>query len=53
MRTVTRIVRSLQMFLRDGSFTETANTFLRGASVGSWNRASGPNVQRHVLVLPL
>ena len=34
-----RTVRSLQMFNRDGSMTETANTFLRGISVGTWTRA--------------
>jgi len=34
-----RTVRSLQMFSRDGSLTETANTFLRGSSVGVWNHA--------------
>ena len=32
-----RAVRSLQMFSHDGSFTETANTFLRGSSLGSWD----------------
>ncbi len=36
---VIRTVHSLQMFSRDGSFTETANTFLRGSSVGAWNYA--------------
>ena len=36
-----RTVRSLQMFNHDGSFTETANTFLRGSSVGSWAHAGG------------
>ena len=36
-----RTVRSLQMFSRDGSFTETANTFLRGSSLGSWSHAEG------------
>jgi len=35
---VIRTVRSLQMFNRDGSMQETANTFLRGISVGAWNR---------------
>jgi hypothetical protein len=34
-----RTVRTLQVFSRDGSFTETANTFLRGSSVGVWNHA--------------
>ncbi|KAA6460179.1 hypothetical protein DYQ86_14115 [Acidobacteria bacterium AB60] len=33
-----RKVRSLQMYSHDGSFTETANTFLRGSSLGSWTR---------------
>lgn len=36
---VIRNVRSLQMFSHDGSFTETANTFLRGSSLGSWDHA--------------
>jgi hypothetical protein len=36
-----RTVRSLQMFSHDGSFTETANTFLRGSSLGSWDRNGG------------
>ncbi|HLN03431.1 MAG TPA: hypothetical protein VK335_29335 [Bryobacteraceae bacterium] len=35
-----RTVRSIQGFLHDGSLTETANTFLRGASVGAWSRNS-------------
>jgi hypothetical protein len=34
---IIRTVRSLQMFSHDGSFTETANTFLRGSSLGSWS----------------
>ena len=34
-----RTVRSLQMFSHDGSLTETANTFLRGSSLGTWARA--------------
>jgi hypothetical protein len=38
---VIRTVRSLQMFSHDGSFTETANTFLRGSSLGSWARSGG------------
>jgi len=33
-----RTVRSIQGFNHDGSFTETANTFLRGQSVGAWSR---------------
>jgi len=37
-----RTVRSMQMFLQDGSFTESANTAARGISVGSWMRVSGP-----------
>ena len=36
-----RTVRSLQMFSHDGSFTETANTFLRGSSLGNWERKGG------------
>ena len=34
-----RTVRSLQMYSHDGSFTETANTFLRGSSLGVWDHA--------------
>jgi uncharacterized lipoprotein NlpE involved in copper resistance len=34
-----RTVRSLQMYSLDGSFSETANTFLRGSSVGKWDHA--------------
>ena len=33
-----RTVHSLQLFSRDGSFSETANTFLRGSSEGVWNQ---------------
>lgn len=36
-----RTVRALQMYSHDGSFTETANTFLRGSSLGSWTHAQG------------
>ena len=36
-----RTVRSLQMFSHDGSMTETANTNLRGSSVGAWYHAYG------------
>lgn len=36
-----RTVSSLQMFSHDGSFTETANTFLRGSSLGKWDHAYG------------
>ncbi len=36
-----RTVRSLQMYSHDGSFTETANTFLRGSSLGSWSHSEG------------
>lgn len=35
---VIRTVRALQLFSRDGSFSETAGTYLRGSSVGSWDR---------------
>ena len=38
-----RNVRALQMFSQDGSFTETANTYLRGSSLGRWDHA-GANV---------
>ncbi len=34
-----RTVNSLQMFSHDGSFTETANTYLRGSSLGKWDHA--------------
>ena len=33
-----RTVRALQLFSRDGSFSETAGTYLRGSSVGTWSR---------------
>ena len=36
-----RTVRSLQMFNQDGTISETANTFLRGSSVGVWAHAGG------------
>lgn len=32
-----RTVRALQLFSRDGSFSETASTYLRGSSVGTWS----------------
>src|SRR5690348_9222616 len=32
-----RTVRSIQGFQHSGAFTETANTFLRGSSIGVWN----------------
>jgi hypothetical protein len=32
-----RTLRSIQLFQPDGSFAETANTFLRGSSEGVWN----------------
>ena len=38
---VIRVVNSLQMFGRDGSETETANTASRGISVGVWSNAGG------------
>jgi hypothetical protein len=38
-----RTVHSLQNFSPDGTFAETANTFMRGSSVGVWNRSdAGP-----------
>jgi hypothetical protein len=38
---VIRNVRSIQGFSHDGSFTETANSSLRGSSVGTWNHDGG------------
>jgi hypothetical protein len=38
-----RIVRSLQMFIGDGSFTETANTAARGSSLGAWRHTEAQN----------
>lgn len=38
---IIRVVNSLQMFGRDGSETETANTASRGISVGVWTNAGG------------
>lgn len=35
-----RTVRALQMFSEDGSFTETANTYLRGSSLGRWDHVN-------------
>jgi hypothetical protein len=35
-----RDVRALQMFSHDGSFSETANTYLRGSSLGKWDHVS-------------
>ena len=35
---VIRTVHSLQLYSRDGSLNETANTFLRGSSVGVWTQ---------------
>jgi hypothetical protein len=32
-----RTVRAIQGFSHDGTFSETANTYLRGSSVGTWN----------------
>jgi hypothetical protein len=38
-----RTVHSLQNFSPDGTFSETANTLLRGSSVGVWSRSqAGP-----------
>lgn len=36
-----RTVRALQMFSEDGSFTETASTYLRGSSLGRWDHVDG------------
>ena len=38
-----RTVRSLQMFIHDGSVTETANTAARGSSLGNWRHTEGQN----------
>ena len=38
-----RVVRAIQGFSHDGSFTETASTYLRGSSVGTWNHNGGEN----------
>ena len=38
-----RTVRSLQMFIHDGSVTETANTAARGSSLGNWRHIEGQN----------
>jgi len=38
-----RTVRAIQGFSHDGSFTETASTYLRGSSIGTWNHEGGQN----------
>lgn len=38
-----RTVRAIQGFSHDGSFTETASTYLRGSSIGTWNHDGGQN----------
>ena len=38
-----RTVRAIQGFSHDGSFTETASTYLRGSSIGIWNHDDGDN----------
>ncbi len=40
---VIRNVRAIQGFSHDGSFTETASTYLRGSSIGTWNHDGGEN----------
>jgi len=40
-----RTVESLQMFSQDGSVNETANTFLRGSSVGVWAHSGADKYQ--------
>ena len=40
-----RTVESLQMFSHDGTVNETANTFLRGSSVGVWSHAGADKYQ--------
>jgi hypothetical protein len=41
--TVIRTPRALNMFMHDGSVTETADNPLRGPSVGQWRRLQGNN----------
>jgi hypothetical protein len=41
-----RTVHSLQLFSRDGSFSETASTFLRGSSVGVWDQTADHTYKR-------
>lgn len=36
-----RVVRAIQGFSHDGTFSETASTYLRGSSVGIWNHDGG------------
>ena len=36
-----RVVHSLQLFVADGSLSETANIASRGSSVGTWSREGG------------
>ncbi|HEX7894493.1 MAG TPA: hypothetical protein VF447_09905 [Terriglobales bacterium] len=38
-----RVVHAIQGFSHDGSFSETANTSLRGSSIGTWNHDGGDN----------
>ncbi|WP_109489222.1 hypothetical protein [Occallatibacter savannae] len=38
-----RVVRSIQAYHHDGSFTETANSASRGISEGVWSPAGGQN----------
>lgn len=42
-----RTVHSLQMYSLGGSFTETANTALRGISEGVWTNNGGQNYTAH------
>jgi len=38
-----RTVHAIQGFAHHGSFTETASTYLRGSSIGTWNHDGGDN----------
>jgi|SRR5690348_8499785 hypothetical protein len=38
-----RVVHAIQGFSHDGSFSETASTYLRGSSIGTWNHNGGQN----------
>jgi hypothetical protein len=36
-------VQAMNMFIHGGTLTETANSFLRGSSLGTWRHLGGPN----------
>lgn len=41
--TLIRTVHAIQGFSHHGSFTETASTYLRGSSIGTWKHDGGDN----------